>query len=182
MIDSVQARVIRLDQEVLNLINCFNSEKEVIEVEFDDVRRDCEIFAQQVETNRILDTQLLEQNDQQIQTLDFILKEARMGINAIQDQLQQIIAGATEEFGNLKSRIEQCENEQIQMKVKQASLTLTYQVMQKRMTDLEAFVKNDVPNFEDLQITTGRVNEIADQTTGLTEAVAGAKVSITTPE
>jgi hypothetical protein len=37
MINSVQARVTRLDQEVQNLINCRNSEKEVIEVEFDDV-------------------------------------------------------------------------------------------------------------------------------------------------
>ena len=95
MIDSVQARVSRLDQEVQHLINCCNSEKEVIEVEFDDVRRDCEIFAQQVETNRMLGTQILEGHDHQIQTLDFVLKKARMGIDAIQDQSQQIIAGAT---------------------------------------------------------------------------------------
>ena len=54
MTDSVQTRVSRLDQEIQNLIDCCNSEKEVIEVEFDDVRRDCEIFAQQVETNRIM--------------------------------------------------------------------------------------------------------------------------------
>jgi hypothetical protein len=40
MIDSMQARVTHLDQEVQNLINCCNSEKAVIEVEFDDVRRD----------------------------------------------------------------------------------------------------------------------------------------------
>jgi protein-tyrosine phosphatase len=77
MIDSVQARVTRLDQEVQNLINCCNNEKEVIEVQFDDdVRWDCEIFAQQVETNRLLGTQILEGYDQEIQTLDFVLKEA----------------------------------------------------------------------------------------------------------
>jgi hypothetical protein len=44
-IDSVQAQVTRLDQEVQNLINCCNNEKEVIEVESDDVRQDSEIFA-----------------------------------------------------------------------------------------------------------------------------------------
>jgi hypothetical protein len=37
MIDSKQARVTRLDQEVRNLINCCNNEKKVIEVEFDDI-------------------------------------------------------------------------------------------------------------------------------------------------
>src|SRR6202158_3176919 len=112
MIDSVQARVSRLDQEVQNLINCCNSEKEEIEIEFDDVRKDCEIFAQQVETNRILGTQVLEGHDQQIRILDFVIKEARTGIDAIQEQSQQIIAGATEEFGKLKERIGACENEQ----------------------------------------------------------------------
>jgi hypothetical protein len=60
-----------------------------------------------------------------------VLKEARMGIDAIQDQLQQIIAGATEEFGKLKSRIDGCEKEQVQMKIKQALLTLTYNILQK---------------------------------------------------
>jgi hypothetical protein len=60
MIDSVHARVVRIGQEIQNLINCCNSEKKVIEVEFDDVRRDCEIFAQQVEINRALGTQVLE--------------------------------------------------------------------------------------------------------------------------
>jgi hypothetical protein len=132
MIDSVQARVTRLDQEVQNLINCCNSEKEVIEVKFEfDVRRDCNILAQQVETNRILGIQVREGHDQQIRTLDFMLKESRMGIDAIQDQSQQIIAGATEEFGNLKARIENCEKEQGQVKVKQALLTITYNVLQK---------------------------------------------------
>ena len=37
MINSVHTRVTHLDQEVQNLINCCNNEKEVIEVEFDDV-------------------------------------------------------------------------------------------------------------------------------------------------
>jgi hypothetical protein len=37
MIDSLQTRVARLHQEVQNLIDCCNSEKEVIEVKFDDV-------------------------------------------------------------------------------------------------------------------------------------------------
>jgi hypothetical protein len=83
MIDSVQARVIRPDQEVQNLINCCNSEKEVIEVEFDQVQQDSNIFAQQVETNRVLETLILEVHDQQIRTLNFVLKEARMGIDAI---------------------------------------------------------------------------------------------------
>jgi hypothetical protein len=40
-----------------------------------------------------------------------VLKEARMGIDAIQDQSQQIIARATEEFGKLKSRIKGCEKD-----------------------------------------------------------------------
>jgi hypothetical protein len=66
MVDIVQVRVTRLDQEVQHLINSCNSEKQVIEVEFDDIRRDCEIFAQQVETNRILGTQILEGHDHQI--------------------------------------------------------------------------------------------------------------------
>jgi hypothetical protein len=74
---------------------------------------------------------MMEGHDHQIQTLDFIVKEARMGIDAIQDQSQQIIAGATEEFANLKSRIEGCENEQGRKKIKQASLTLTYNILQK---------------------------------------------------
>jgi hypothetical protein len=129
-----------------------------------------------------LGTQVLEGHDQQIRTLDFVLNEARMGINAIQDQSQQIVAGPTEEFGKLKSRIENCEKEQDQMKIKQSSLILTYSIIQKRMENLEVFMKNEVPSYEDLRMITDRVNEIADQTTGLTEAVAGAKVSITTPE
>jgi hypothetical protein len=124
MIDSVQARVTCQNQEVQNLINCCNSEKEVIEVEFDDVQRDYQIFAQQVESNRILGTQILEGHNHQIRTLDFVLKEARMGIDAIQDQSQQIIAGATEEFTTLKSRVQNCETEQTNLKIKQASLTI----------------------------------------------------------
>jgi hypothetical protein len=155
---------------------------EVIKVEFNNVKRDCEIFAQQVETNQILGTQILEGHDQQIRTLDFMLKEARMEIDAIQDQSQQIIAGATEEFANFKTRIENCEKEQGQVKVKQASLTITYNVLQKRMMDLEQFVKRGLPNYNDLRVITERVNEITDQTTGLTEAVAGAKFSNTMPE
>jgi light-regulated signal transduction histidine kinase (bacteriophytochrome) len=75
MIDSVQARVSRLDQAVQHLINCCNSEKEVIEIEFDDVRRDCEIFAQPVETNRIRGTQILQRHEEQIWILDFVLNE-----------------------------------------------------------------------------------------------------------
>jgi hypothetical protein len=43
-----------------------------------------------------------------------------MGIDAIQDQSQQIIAGATEEFGKLNTKIEGCEKEQVSMKIKQA--------------------------------------------------------------
>jgi hypothetical protein len=67
------------------------------------------------------------------------------------------------------------------MKIKQASLTLKYNVLQKRITDLETYVKQSLPNFDYLQVITERVNEIADQTTGLTEAVAGAKFSNMTP-
>jgi hypothetical protein len=50
------------------------------------------------------------------------------------------------------------------------------------MIDLETFVKKCLPNFDDLRMVTDRVNEIADQTTGLTEAVERAKFSNTTPE
>jgi hypothetical protein len=50
------------------------------------------------------------------------------------------------------------------------------------MTDLETFVKRGLPNFDDLRMVTDRVNDIADQTSGLTEAVVGAKFSATTPE
>jgi gas vesicle protein len=66
MIDSVQAQVTRLDQEVQKLIDCCNSKKEVIVVEIDDIPRDCEIFAQQVKTNLILGTQILEGHNQMI--------------------------------------------------------------------------------------------------------------------
>jgi hypothetical protein len=66
----------------------------------------------------------------------------------------------------LKSRIEGCEQEQTRIKIKQASLVLTYNNMERRMTDLETFVKKGLPNFDDLQMVTDRVNEIADQTTG----------------
>ena len=182
MIHSVQARVAHLDQEVENLIDCCNNEKEVIEVEFDDVRRDCEIFAQQVETNGIIGTHVLEEHDQQIRILDFMLKEARTGIDAIQDQSQQIIAGATEEFGKIKNRIEGYEKEQTQLKIKQAALSMSYNMLQKRVTDLENLTKKSLPNFEDLRVITDRVNEISNQTTGLTEAVERAKLSITIPE
>jgi hypothetical protein len=44
------------------------------------------------------------------------------------------------------------------------------------MTDLEAFVKQGLPNYDDLRVITERINEIADQNTGLTEAGAVAKV------
>jgi hypothetical protein len=50
------------------------------------------------------------------------------------------------------------------------------------MTDLETLVKRGLPNFDDLQMVTDRVNEIADQTTCLMEAVERAKFSNTTPE
>ena len=60
MMDSVQASGTQLDQEIQNLINCCNSGREVIEIEFDDVRTDCEIFAQQVETKRAIGNQELE--------------------------------------------------------------------------------------------------------------------------
>jgi hypothetical protein len=181
MIDRVQVRVAHLDKEIQNLIDCCNNGKEVIEIEFDDVRRDCIIFAQQVETNRISGTQVVEGYDQQIRTLDLVLQEAPMGIDAIQDQSQPIIAGATEEFGKLKSRIEGCEKEQLQLNIKQESLTLTYNTLQKTVTDVEAFVTQGVPNYEELQVITDRINEIADQTSELIEAVAGAKFSNTTP-
>jgi hypothetical protein len=45
MIDSVQARVAHLDQEVQDLIKCCNNETEAIEVEFDDVPHDSIIIA-----------------------------------------------------------------------------------------------------------------------------------------
>jgi hypothetical protein len=50
------------------------------------------------------------------------------------------------------------------------------------MTDLEEFVKRELPNYDDLRVITERVNEIENQTTGLTEAMAGAKFSNTIPE
>jgi chromosome segregation ATPase len=128
-----------------------------------------------VEINRILGTQMLEGHDHQIRILDFVLKDARIGIDAIQDQSQQIIAGATEEFASLKSRIESCEKEQTQQTVKQASLTISYNTLQRRITDLENHTKKNVPDFEDLQVISDRINKIADQITGLTEAVEKAK-------
>jgi hypothetical protein len=73
-----------------------------------------------------------------------------MGIDAIQDQLQQIIAGAIEEFATLKARIENCEKEQGQVKIKQLSLTITYNVLQKRIMDLEECEKRGLPNYDDL--------------------------------
>jgi hypothetical protein len=87
-----------------------------------------------------------------------VLKEARTGIDTIQDQSQQIIGGATEEFAKLKSRIKGCEYEQGQMKVKQASLTLTYNILQKRLMDLEEFVKRGLPNYDDLHGPNYRIN------------------------
>jgi patatin-like phospholipase/acyl hydrolase len=137
-------------RKYMNLINSCNSEKEVIEVEFNDVRRDCEIFAQQVETNRILRSQVIQGHDQQIQILDLALKEARTGIDAIQEQSQQIIAGATEEFGKIKARIESFEQKKTRKQIKQASLALTYNSLEKRMTDLVTFMKRGLPNFDDL--------------------------------
>jgi hypothetical protein len=95
-------------------------------------------------------TQILKGHDQQIRTLDFLLKEVRMGIDAIQDQSQQIIARGTEELGKLKSRIDGCEKEQVQLNINQASLSLTYNTLQRRVTDLEAFVKQGLPNYDDL--------------------------------
>jgi hypothetical protein len=50
------------------------------------------------------------------------------------------------------------------------------------MMELEEFVSKGLPNYDDLQVITERVNEIADQTTRLTLAVAGAKFSNTTPK
>jgi hypothetical protein len=50
MTDSIQARVARIDQELQHLVEYCNSGKGAIEEEFDDVRRDCQIFAQQVKT------------------------------------------------------------------------------------------------------------------------------------
>jgi hypothetical protein len=49
------------------------------------------------------------------------------------------------------------------------------------MTDLEAFMKQGLPNYDDLWIITERINKIADQTTRLTEAVAAGKFSNITP-
>jgi hypothetical protein len=61
-------------------------------------------------------------------------------------------------------------------------LAISYNTLQKRLTDLENHAKNNIPVYEDLQIIMDRVNESADKTTGSTEAVAGAKLSATTPE
>ena len=162
MTDSVQTRVDRIDQEIQNLVNCCNSEKRVIEEEFDDVRRDCEIFAQQVETNRALGTQVLEGHEQQIRVLDFVIKETRTGIDAIQEQSQQIIAGATDEFNRLKIRIEDCEKEQAQLKIKQASLTTSYTILHRRLSDLEKHTKTNVPDYSDFQKMTERIEDIAE--------------------
>jgi hypothetical protein len=68
------------------------------------------------------------------------------------------------------------------MIIKQALLTLTYNTLQKRITDLEVFVKQGLPTYNDLRVIAERINEIADQTSGLTEAVAGAKFSNTMPD
>jgi hypothetical protein len=75
MIDSIQARLSRLNQDVQNLINWCNSEKEVIEVEFDVVRRDCEIFTQHIETNSFLSTEAIQGHEQQIQILTSYLRK-----------------------------------------------------------------------------------------------------------
>jgi hypothetical protein len=105
-----------------------------------------------------------------------------MGIDTIQDQSQEIIAEGRNEFGTIKSRFEGYEEEDIQMKIKHVWLSLTYNALTKRMTDPEAFVKQGLPNYTDLQVITEWVNEIGDQTTGLIEAVAGAMSSATTPD
>jgi hypothetical protein len=44
-----------------------------------------------------LGIQVLKGHKQQIRVLDFVLKGTRTGIDAIQEQSQQIIAGATHE-------------------------------------------------------------------------------------
>jgi hypothetical protein len=49
------------------------------------------------------------------------------------------------------------------------------------MTDLETYSKRSWPDYDDLRLLTERVNEIAYQTTSLTEAVAVAMFSDTTP-
>jgi hypothetical protein len=81
-----------------HLVDCCNSEIGAIKEEIDDVRWDCEIFSQQVETTRMIGAKVLKGHDQQIQILEFVLKEARTITAAIQDQSQQIIAGTTDEF------------------------------------------------------------------------------------
>jgi hypothetical protein len=50
------------------------------------------------------------------------------------------------------------------------------------MSDLEALVKQGLPNYDHLRVIIERVDEIADQTTGSTEAVAGANFSNTIPD
>jgi hypothetical protein len=66
MIDNIKARVARINQEIQHLVQCCNSEKGTVEEEFDEVRRNCQIIAQQVETTRVLSTQVLEGHNQQI--------------------------------------------------------------------------------------------------------------------
>jgi hypothetical protein len=123
-----------------------------------------------VETNTALRIQILEGHEQQIQILDFVLKKARTGIDAIEEQSQQIIARATEEFNKIMTRIESCEQEQTQLKVKQASLTIFYTTLHKRITALKAYTKNNVPDYQDLRKITDTMEDIADQTMGLMEA------------
>jgi hypothetical protein len=68
------------------------------------------------------------------------------------------------------------------MQIKPASLMLAYNILQKRKVDLEEFLKRGLPNFDDLWVVTERINEITDQTTGSTEAMAGAQFSNTMPD
>jgi hypothetical protein len=70
----------RLNEDIKHMMNCGNRKKRAMEEEFDEVRRYCEIFTQQVQTVQAMETQILEGHDEQIQILEFILKMPGWGL------------------------------------------------------------------------------------------------------
>ena len=181
MIDTVQVQVNRLDLEMQRLVEACNNEKEAIEEEFEDVRLGCQLFSQQVETEKALGRQILEGHEEQIQVLNAVLKETRTGMNNLQQQNDWVVKEATEEFGVLRGRVEWCESQLKALMVKFAAWGLTVKTQQEKITRIEKVIEEQVPSWQDFELLEAKFGQLKKEHTGLTSAFEKAKVSGSTP-
>jgi len=136
----VQRQLSELAQQIVNVIEACNEEKDLLEEEFDSVKNGILIMESRLQTEKVrIDSEILGVSTM-AKFQDAMLQERRSGIHVLQSQDDQIVSEATDLFNGMRQELEAMSKRISDNSLQLSAANVSTQAAQKGISILSRWV------------------------------------------